>query len=817
MTSTIEALRATLATQNPPVVPDVRPTQTDGVAYPVWRLLLAWRHALESGRRLGPDHAVLLRQVVRWHGDEVYIGDLTPEFIQFTSRAGLDLTDTGFLRALPFLPSWLTDPTVNPSEGIDPPPERRRPVESVPGEAFLASVGFRDWHSRAQKEAVWLALTAPPRSTTLVGLPTGAGKSLCFQMLARYGSGLTVVVVPTVALALDHWRSAQRVLGGIEGLNPEYFAAADPDRDPAQVAARVRSGETRLVFTSPEACVSGRLRHALAERASRGSLDTLVVDEAHLVDTWGMYFRADFQVLSVLRRQWLENPEARVRTVLLSATFTPGCRELLRALFCEPATVWREFISQRLRPEMTYYFRRFATEPQRKEAVVECAWHLPRPAIIYTTKRSDAVSLTRTLFEEGFERIGCFHGETPSSKRRELLDQWRNDRIDLMVATSAFGLGVDKPDVRSVVHACFPEDLHRYYQEVGRGGRDGSASICVLLPTPRDEEVAASLAPNLLRPETIQRRWEALWGTARPVTPGDHTWAVRLDAKPLDLAAERTGMQHIDWNRRLLLQLLRAGRIELRNVALLSEEGIELEPGAQVGSVEWATVRVNFPPGSAAVGTLVQEVRSQEMDSISAGLRYMREYLAGTHCIGTTLRALYGETTVRACGGCPACRRIYRRITCPPLPISSQALTEPELSVVAEIPDPRQPVAQPAFIAFVRRLLRERRIRRFACSMALHRILIDLFARAVRPDDPRLYYRIDPIDTEPAFVLHPDEVIAFLHVGCLTRQGLSFRGGSSVVHLVTTGTPYLDSSERRPLEREGAAFFPTPETWLQES
>ena len=379
-------------------------------------------------------------------------------------------------------------------------------------------------------------------------------------------------MVPTVALAIDHWRNAQRVLEKVPGVNPLYYAAGDPGADPAVILAQVEEGATRLLFTSPEACVSGRLRGALHSAAARGWLDSLVIDEAHLVDTWGMEFRADYQVLSALRRQWLSVPDSRVRTLLLSATFTPECRELLRVLFGEDGEDWREFVSQRLRPELTYYVQRFNQRPDRDRALLDCMWHLPRPTLVYTTEVDEARRIAEVLKDEGFNDVGCFHGETRADRRRALLDRWRRDELDVVVATSAFGLGVDKHDVRSVVHACFPQDLHRYYQEVGRGGRDGYSAICVLLPTAHDERVAEELAPILLRERKIQGRWNGLWATRR-ASSAEHVWHIRLDAKPIYLAGSRTGKQHINWNKRLLLQLVRARLLELRDVRLGGSSG----------------------------------------------------------------------------------------------------------------------------------------------------------------------------------------------------------------------------------------------------
>ena len=189
-----------------------------------------------------------------------------------------------------------------------------------------------------------------------------------------------------------------------------------------------------------------------------------------------------------------------------------------------------EFISHRLRPEITYYVKEFTDPIERDRAVSECAWRLPRPAIFYTTEVDDAKALAERLRSQGFARIGCFHGETSQIERRRLIEAWRGDLIDIMVATSAFGLGVDKADVRAVVHACLPEDLHRYYQEVGRGGRDGCCALALLIHTPYDEAIARQLsATQVIGVELGLQRWKAMVQDAQQRPDG--RLLVSLDAR----------------------------------------------------------------------------------------------------------------------------------------------------------------------------------------------------------------------------------------------------------------------------------------------
>ena len=147
-------------------------------------------------------------------------------------------------------------------------------------------------------------VAAPPGTTTLLVLPTGTGKSLCFQLLSLFGTGLTVVVVPTVAWRLTSGEALRRSAQD-SGTQPALLRRPGPGPRPRGRGRGCPPRQTRLVFTSPEACVSGRLRRVLEEAAASHWLENLVIDEAHLVETWGLFFRVDFQFLATLQRRWL--------------------------------------------------------------------------------------------------------------------------------------------------------------------------------------------------------------------------------------------------------------------------------------------------------------------------------------------------------------------------------------------------------------------------------------------------------------------------------------------------------------------------------
>src|SRR5262249_19064985 len=246
--------------------------------------------------------------------------------------------------------------------------------------------------------------------------------------------------------------------------------------------------------------VGGRVGMA----ASRGWIRALVVDEAHLIDTWGDAFRPEFQEIPGIRRQWLRDcprDAPAFATLLLSATLTPSCIHLLRQLFpAEAPGLFADVRDPEVRPEPSFWFARCASQEEREARLVEALCHAPRPLLVYASLKNPrrpgeapvgtARDYWALLKQNGFRRVELFDGNTKLSDRDRIVKAWAEDELDVVVGTAAFGLGVDKDDVRAVVHCCVPESLDRFYQEVGRGGRDGKACASLLLHTEADLDVA---------------------------------------------------------------------------------------------------------------------------------------------------------------------------------------------------------------------------------------------------------------------------------------------------------------------------------------
>ena len=234
-----------------------------------------------------------------------------------------------------------------------------------------------------------------------------------------------------------------------------------------------------------------------------------VIDEAHMVEQWGDDFRPAFQELPGLRRDLLRQDP--FTTLLLTATLTESCLDTLETLFGQPGP-FQVLSSVQLRPEPSYWFAWCQSEEVRQQRLLEAVHHLPRPLIIYGTKVADVERWQRELARAGFKRCAIMTGKSSPEKRSQLIQNWREKKVDIVVATSAFGLGVDQADVRAVIHVCVPETIDRFYQEVGRGGRDGKAAVSLTLHTTEDLEIAKSL--NEKSTITIERgleRWQSMF------------------------------------------------------------------------------------------------------------------------------------------------------------------------------------------------------------------------------------------------------------------------------------------------------------------
>jgi superfamily II DNA/RNA helicase len=540
---------------------------------------------------------------------------------------------------------------------------------------FVANAtGNQHYLSPGQRESVRGAFLIPEGETLIVNLPTGSGKSLVGQVpsIVNDRSGfLTVFVVPTVALAIDQERQMKlyfKASKKFTNLWPLAWHGGTSDSDKAQIRDRLNQGTQKILFVSPEALTKSLLK-IIYKIALEGMLNYLVIDEAHLTVQWGDEFRPEFQVIAGLRHSLLRKLRSEnrplFRTLLLSATYTKETIETLANLFGPPDKV--QMISAvHLRPEPQYWFSHADSFSDKENQVLEALRYAPRPFILYVTKQQDCVKWEKILKSNGYKRITRFDGKTNDADRKRIIDEWIKNKLDGVVATSAFGVGIDKGDVRTVIHATIPETLDRYYQEVGRGGRDGKSSVSLVVYENSDWDICRRMAnPTLISNELGMKRWESLYQSRKIVVEDNSLFE-------LDLGVIRQGLtesndENIKWNVRTLLLMSRAGFIEL-NIAPVQDNNFqERDPSEDhpLHSLTSLRVRIlrddHLSPESWI--NVISASRKRTLDSGANNLRLMEKILKGGSEVSDVLSHLYSNNSrkwpvvvTKICGGCPSDR-----------------------------------------------------------------------------------------------------------------------------------------------------------------
>ena len=438
---------------------------------------------------------------------------------------------------------------------------------------------------------------------TLVVMPTGAGKSAVYQVPGLLLKGPTVVVSPLIALQRDQ-------IQGLLRRKDAAAAAVNSSQSTGQNEAvwdRVRAADIDFLFLAPEQLG----RDEVVEQLAAAAPALFVVDEAQCVSTWGHDFRPDYlRLASVIER--VGRPPVLALTASASAPVRAdivthlGMREVF------------EMVTGFDRPNIHLEVLAFQDEADKHRTVVERVAAEPKPGLLYVATRREAEAYARELAELGLD-AAAYHAGLRGAERSDVHDRFLGGGLDVVVATSAFGMGVDKPDVRFVVHASVPGSLDAYYQEIGRAGRDGQQARAVLAYRPQDLGMQRFFASGRPDADTIAR-------VARTLGSHDAPVPASVLRKETDLTASRlTAVVN-------LLQQVRAVRT--------TDQG-ELESLADIGPVEAAEQALRLADAH-------QELERSRVDM-------MRGYAETTGCRRRFLLGYFGQASEDPCGSCDRC------------------------------------------------------------------------------------------------------------------------------------------------------------------
>jgi ATP-dependent DNA helicase RecQ len=404
-----------------------------------------------------------------------------------------------------------------------------------PREALRSHFGFEDFRP-GQAEAVAAALAD---RDTLVVMPTGSGKSLCYQLPALMREDLAIVVSPLVSLMQDQ-------VDGLARIAPERVGLVNAQQTAGEnraVLDRARAGELRLLYVAPERFASP----GFVEQIAQARLGLFVVDEAHCVSQWGHDFRPDYFRLADAARY------LRARAIVaLTATATPQvATDIVRRLRLEdPVRVTTGFD----RPNLSFAVVPCKTTTDKHRRIAAAlAQEGALPAIVYGGTRNGCEQLARTLQRELGEDVLVYHAGLERERRAAVQRAFMDGAARVVVATNAFGMGVDKADVRTVCHETVPQSVEGYYQEAGRGGRDGQPARCLLFAENRDKGLHVFF---IQRSEVDDAAFSAV---ARAIH-GDAAGQGRYDLELRDLAA-LAGCD-ADQARAIVGHLARAGMVQ---------------------------------------------------------------------------------------------------------------------------------------------------------------------------------------------------------------------------------------------------------------
>lgn len=470
------------------------------------------------------------------------------------------------------------------------------------GDRILAAAREYGWDDLrpGQREAVEAALEG---HDVLAVMPTGHGKSAIYQLAAKLLDGLTVVVSPLIALQRDQVEQLEEM-----GADPAVAVnSSQRVGENREAWEELEAGDAEFVFLAPEQLA----RDEVLERLRELQPSLLVIDEAHCVSAWGHDFRPEY-----LRLGHVVEALGHPTTVALTATAAPPVREEIveRLRMREPRQVVRGFD----RPNIVLEVQRHSDDDAKRDAIVERALEESKPGLIYVATRKDAERYAAALAEAGV-RAEAYHAGMSRAERERVHGAFSDGSAEVVAATSAFGMGIDKADVRFVLHAAPPDSLDSYYQEIGRGGRDGEPALAALFHRQED------------------------FGVHRFRTGGS------ADVDMLSAVASRVRRAKQPVPPERLRERLDVGASRLTSAVNLLEQAGAVET-TDDGDLVWREGTVK--PAVEEAARIAEARRRVDRSRVEM----MRGYAETSGCRRRFLLGYFGEELPELCGACDTCR-----------------------------------------------------------------------------------------------------------------------------------------------------------------
>ena len=485
-----------------------------------------------------------------------------------------------------------------------------------PTESLRRHFGFENFRE-GQREVIDTILAG---NDAMVVMPTGSGKSLCYQLPALMLDGATLVVSPLIALMKDQVDALQA-----RGLPATFINSAIPEREQHSRIESVRRGQYKLIYIAPERFRSSRFSAALRDV----NISLFAVDEAHCVSTWGHDFRPDY-----LRLKHVITSLGNTRTLALTATATPYVRsDIIQQLGLKtPQT----FVSGFDRPNLAIEVVHTQREREKITNIKRLAKSHDGSGIIYASTRKAVEQAGSRLQELGLS-VATYHAGMSDGQRIKAQEDFMTGRKQMIVATNAFGMGIDKPDIRFVAHYQMPGSIEAYYQEIGRAGRDGLESTCLLLFNYADKNTHDFFIEGSYPNGTLVKAvYDALVATGLK----------RIELTSREIAKRAAEKNEMAVNSALYL-LERAGHIERTSVG-----PNRTEPAAK----RTRSIVMLEEPHPSKLRTNQTDV-ARRGDLERRKLREMIEFCYTEYCYRAYILDYFGDRHhARQCGTCANCR-----------------------------------------------------------------------------------------------------------------------------------------------------------------